>query len=310
MNRDAAAWSERRGETAAENRKFAIDADVRPGFDQVDGVRASADDGLPKLVDEDEAEHRIRASQEHRRRLFRQIRSGALIIVLAAAAVPFWHVAYYVAGLDEAVMGSLAGYELNIAKALVSANGAPKAILIGLFVVGPLLMVIVLIGYSYWYLHERDRDWRVAEAQADAREPKESAFGYMRIFRLYARTKRRAIFMVLYGLLALWWAGLGVWTYFSTGVGASSFLAYALLAQAVVLAPLAIWILVLAFDVSRRFVPGRIMVTKTLIMSTLATTSQTDYAVAQAAANEIEKDLRHEKPWWFYSYRKASNRYV
>lgn len=267
---------------------------------------------LLELVDEDEAAHRLSAVREHRRRAFHQLRNGVLILTLTIFAPSFWRIIYSVSGLNDNTVWPLTDIEAMVAGVFIGANGVVKAILYVVSVAAPLLFTGWLVGYSLWYLRERDRDWRVAEALADAREPRDSAKGFMTIFRLYARTKRRATFTFLYGLLALWWSVMGLIMFAdgSQGRMGDEFAAYGLLFVAILLLPLSACIVYLAYDISRRFVPGQVLVTKTLIMSMLATTSQTDYTAARAAAHELEKDLMHEKPWWFYSYKKKPKRYT
>lgn len=276
------------------------------------GKPVTGDDvtGITGFEDKHEGAHRQRAVRKHVER-FRGQAMLALAVVFAALLAPaVWRGVFLSFGAAYETVWPLAFFERPIALLF---NGAPWFSGVAVLVVAgavPLLLLAFQVSYLILYRRERDRDWRVAAAQADAREPVESARGYMNIFRLYARTKRRAIFTLLYAVLAFWWGAAGILAFVSGGLaGQTSLAGYGFF----VLASLTIFgggvIGYLGYDISRRFVPGKILISKTLILSFLATTSQTDYSVAREAARNIEEDLIHEKPWWFYSYKKAPKRY-
>lgn len=262
---------------------------------------------LLDLDDEDELVHRKRAVGMHRNRFFGQLRSAAIIILLAAAAPGFWRIVFTSLGGEGIAVRNLTGFEKQIADGLMSANSIIQVSVIYLFALLPIFAVIGLILWMVWYRRERKYEWQVSEALADAREPADSAKGFMLIFRLYARTKRRAIFTMLYATVGLWWMISCFWALFEGGATSLSMrgVAFGLPFIAVVIGTLSLVCYYLAYDISRMFVPGKVLVRKTLIMSMLATTSQTDYTQARAAAHELEKNLMDDRPWWFYSYRKA-----
>lgn len=162
------------------------------------------------------------------------------------------------------------------------------------------------LGFWYfrmrWYRFRMYLEWREQSARADAREPETCSQGYMEMFRLYARTKRRATFTFLVGTAAVYSAGFGIFLASRadiTGLGLGLILAGAILE---IIA--GFMIVHIAFDISRKFVPGKVLVTKTLIMSFLATTSQTDYTDARQQSMDLQRSMRERKPWWFYAYRE------
>ncbi len=260
---------------------------------------------LLDLGDEDEAAHRLRAVAKHRMRYLGQLRTAIVIVLLAAAAPGFWRIVFTSLGGDDVAVRSLSGMEKWTADILVSVGSVIQVSVIYVFVLLPVFALCGLIGWSVWYRRERNHEWDVAKALADAREPEDSAQGFMKIFRLYARTKRRSIFVMLYAAVGLWWM---VSCFLALAEGGAATLdmrgaAFGLPFIAVLIGGLSLVCFYLAFDISRIFVPGKVLVRKTLIMSMLATTSQTDYTAARAAAHELEKALIDDRPWWFYSYR-------
>lgn len=235
--------------------------------------------------DADNAAHRLRAVREHRARALRQILDSSLIVMLASLAPLFWFLVPK-SVLDGNGTG-IAGSHGDILIAVVPALAALATVIFGLWLL--------------WYRRENDKDWSENSAKADAREPRQSADGYMQLFRRYAKTKRRATFTMSYGVLSAWWALLGIL--------AAILLPFAVPTQAMVLAAssvqmlAAFFVIYIGFDIGRRYLPGNVLVTKTLILSFLATTSQTAYQEAWDQSRKVENEIIDEKPWWFYSYR-------
>lgn len=235
--------------------------------------------------DADNAAHRLRAVREHRARALRQILDSSLIVMLASLAPLFWFL------VPKSIMEGnglgIAGTHADILIAVVPAFAALATVVFGLWLL--------------WYRRENDKDWSENSAKADAREPRQSADGYMQLFRRYAKTKRRATFTMSYGVLSAWWALLGIL--------AAAFLPFAVFTQTGVFAAsvaqmlAAFFVIYMGFDIGRRYLPGNVLVTKTLILSFLATTSQTAYQNAWDQSRKIETEIIDEKPWWFYSYR-------
>jgi hypothetical protein len=231
-----------------------------------------------------EAEHRAAAVRKHYTRAANQLMQGALIIAWIAIT-PFLR------GSITTGINTLNPDELAL-KSLVAVLSAAA--------------VPIVLGFWYfrmrWYRFRMYLEWREQGARADAREPETCSQGYMEMFRLYARTKRRATFTFLIGSAAIYSAGFGIVLVASsdiTGLGLGIILSGAFLEIVA-----GILIIHVAFDISRKFVPGKILVTKTLIMSFLATTSQTDYTDARQQSVALQKSMRERKPWWFYSYRE------
>jgi hypothetical protein len=262
------------------------------------------------FTDEHEARHRAEAVREHHKRTRGHILNMLIMIAMVAAAPVFWRGVFISAGLSFAEVWPIAaieGWVLSLLNMLAAAPWVtPFIILIAVTLAPPLWS----LGHLILYRRERDRDWRVAEAQAGERDPTAGARGYMQVFRLYARTKRRGIFTLLFGVAGIWWSTVGIVCFLVGTVNASAGNAAIIHVVAAVLA-LFVWlgVIYLGYDIGRRFVPGKVLVTKTLILSVLATTSQTNYTDAREAARELEADIVEEKPWWFYSYKKRPKRY-
>lgn len=247
--------------------------------------------------DEEESRHRGEAVGVHIARAAKQLRDMGLAIFIVIAAPAVWRAAYSAAGATfdtpwtPPFLNIDVGLMSNVTVAAVWVFGVATTAIAGLTVV-----------YLYWYRFERDRDWREAAAKADAREPEVSADGYMQIFRLYAKTKRRAIFTMLFGMVGIYWGAIGVFA----AVEGKAFNVTTIMLAGAATAQIAAALLIVyrGFDIGRRFVPGKVLIRKTLILSFLATTSQTDYSAAQEKACELERAAVERKPWWFYSYRK------
>lgn len=285
-----------------------IEAEAQDALNlNADGVQPSEHaEEFPNLEDEDEAAHRLRAIARHRSRFFGQARTALLVVIFASIAPGFWRIVFTILGGQNAAPRTLSGVEQWIVDGLVSANAMIQVSVVYLFALAPIIFLGSYIGLTVWYRRERNHEWDVAKALADAREPEDSAKGFMQVFRLYARTKRRAIFAMLFGITGLWWMLSCFWALAEGGSATLSMqgVAFGLPLIAVIIGVLSIYCVYLAYDISRIFVPGKVLVRKTLIMSMLATTSQTDYTAARIAAHELEKDLIDDRPWWFYSYKK------
>lgn len=282
-----------------------------------DAVLAAGEADVPagatlnlEFKDDHEARHRREAVRNHLSRAQQHLLNMALITLIIAGAPIYWRIVYSELGLSFGDAWPLSAIEAGGQKLLgvidSSTGVVAHSLMLALTLVPPLWSIVFL----WLYRRERDRDWRVAEAQAGERDPTAGARGYMKVFRLYARTKRRGIFTLFYGAAGLWWGAVGVLCLTMAGGKLESAMAFVYLGAAV--AAVLGWLVVvyLGYDIGRRFVPGNILVTKTLILSVLATTSQTNYTDAREAARELEAEIVEEKPWWFYSYKKKPKRYV
>lgn len=234
-------------------------------------------------ADPDETAHRRKAFRKHLFRAATQLVQGAIILGYVAASP--WL---------RALLAS--GVKTGFADAQ-----SPTYIWL---IVGGLIPVFLGLWYirMRWYLFLMDLEWREQAARADAREPETCSQGYMQMFRIYARTKRRATFTFLIGLAALYSAAASFLAIADFDLAGAA--KYGLQVAAGLEMIAAAFIIYVAFDISRRFVPGKNLVTKTLIMSFLATTSQTDYTDAREQSKELQRSMREKKPWWFYTYAR------
>ncbi|PWE16899.1 hypothetical protein DDZ18_09290 [Marinicauda salina] len=243
-----------------------------------------------EIKDPEEERHRRQAVAQHYRRASGQIFSTIILVALAASAWPAWRLLYSVTADEPQVLGPLFGFELPMSPLIATLSAG--AAIVGLF---------AYLIWLWWYRRERLHDWAKNAAHADARQPEKSAAGYMELFRLYARTKRRAFFTMAYGVAFGWLGIAGVLQFLYQDRNTHS---WTLLGASLAIACIALLILFIGFDLSRRYLPGKILVTRTLILSTLATTSQTDYHKALEVAMEYERRKIEEKPWWFYSFAR------
>lgn len=231
--------------------------------------------------------HRQQAVRMHRRRARRQIVNAAFIMVAASLAPIYWS------------MNSSGRIDLprvgNLMEQLAQNLPAENALVVP--GVAALVTILGAAWLRFWYRRERDRDWSENAANANAAAPQQSARGYMALFRLYARTKRRATFVMLYGVLSAYWAVLGV----AASIGLTSALDVFAATSLHFVASLVV--IYLGFDISRRYLPGNVLVTKTLILGFRAATSETQYQDAVSEASKAEEDIIDTKPWWFYAYR-------
>ena len=268
-----------------------------------DGVQPSAPAGptaaggqvAPAIFEHDDAtdvdnrRHRLKAVRVHRSRALKQIIHASIIVVGSALTPLYW----LLASTSDVKLDAIS----DILGPLVTEM--PQAFILMLPGAALVFCALGALWLWTWYRRERDRDWAENTAKADASEPEQSADGYMQLFRLYARTKRRATFVMIYGVLSVWWSSVGL----LANVAAGNFH----IALALVIAQLAvsIFVIYMGFDIGRRYLPGNVLVTKTLILGLRAATSQTDYQVALGEARKIEERIIDRKPWWFYAYRTA-----
>jgi len=231
--------------------------------------------------------HRQQAVRMHRRRARRQIVSASFVMLAASLAPIYWS------------MNSNGMIDLRQVGEVLH-QLAQKMPAVNALVVPGIAALLTILGAAWlrlWYRRERDRDWWENAAKANAAEPQQSAQGYMELFRLYARTKRRATFVMLYGVLSTYWAVLGIAASIDLGNGIAVLCAtgFHLVASLIVI--------YLGFDIGRRYLPGNVLVTKTLILGFRAATSETQYQDAVNEAGKAEVDIIDRKPWWFYAYK-------
>ena len=273
------------------------------------GVGGASDPGRPHFdaEDEDELKHRRLAVAKHRQRFFRQAVGATVAAALILFAPIYWRGFLMACGYDFAGPDwPLSSVERNFAS-LLSMFGEHMPYLI--FVVLLAAPALYVWAFNIWlrtrYRFLRDKDYELRAAEAESNEPKTSAFGYMGVFRLYAKTKRRAVFMLLNGVVWLVWGAVGAAAMmFKSGEAASAGQALFIWLGLLVVALGGAYKVILAYDISRRYVPGKVLVMKTMIMAYRAATSQTNYADARVEAEKFQKEVIREKPWWFYSYDK------
>lgn len=261
--------------------------------------------------DPNEAENRRFATREHFGRWLRQIRDAVLALLLALIARDYWGVVAAASGLASPP-GEGSSFFSNL---IWSAVGAPDAAMSGPLLRWTLcgLPVLVLLAFLGWiqlyYLQQRDWEWKLARQKAGSSTPRDCAIGYMQVFRLYARTKRRAVYLTLFGVVAAWWSIAGLIEISGSAVGVGAFGAAGVsIASAVLTGLLALRLTYHGYDISRRYVPGKTLVRRTLILGTMASTSQTPYADAEAQAKTIEAEELNREPDLFYSYPKRPKR--
>ncbi len=242
-----------------------------------------------ELSQDEERRLRRRAVSSHRRRALRQILNSIVVVIVAASALPFWNsVAAIRAGgassNDEATINlpGLGGWPVNMLLVIITA-----------FVVAQCMRLA-------WYRREKLKDWDTIKAMAAANDPETSADGYMQIFRLYAKTKRRATYAILTGVVWFWWALAGLYVlsgeFFATAT--IPLTGVLVLAQAIA----SFVIIILGYAVGRSFLPGSILVYNTLIINFRAATSQTHYDRARQEAIRVQNEITQSRPWWFFRY--------
>lgn len=267
----------------------AVQPSAPAGATAAGGLVAPATFEHDDATDADNRRHRLKAMRVHRSRALKQIVHASFIVVGSALTPLYW------------LLASTPDANLGVASDLLGPLALNMPIVFMLVLPGAALAFCALgaLWLSAWYRRERDRDWTENTAKADASEPEQSADGYMQLFRLYARTKRRATFVMTYGVLSVWWSLVGFLTNMAAG---NLHLVLGMLAAQLAVS---IFIIYMGFDIGRRYLPGNVLVTKTLILGLRAATSQTDYQVALGEARKIEERIIDRKPWWFYSYRVA-----
>lgn len=239
-----------------------------------------------ELPETEEAVLRRQAIMHHRGRALRQVFASIGIVIVAASALPLWT---FVGGMRNGDFGD-AIVNLPII-------GGRSVEAVQWFVTGFILFQFVRL---VWYRRERLNDWETYKAEASANDPTTSADGYMRIFRLYAKTKRRAMYAILTGVVSLWWViaafyALGAARIEDAGLPITTVL---LVTQAVA----SLGMLAFGYAVGRSFLPGRTLVHNTLIINFRAATSQTHYDRAREEAIRVENTIKRRQPWWFFRY--------
>lgn len=242
-----------------------------------------------ELSQDEERRLRRRAVLSHRRRALRQIVNSIAVVAVAASALPFWK---YVASIR-------AGGASGIEEPTINLPGL-GGWTIDMLLVGIAGFVIFQCVRLAWYRREKLKDWDTIKEKAGANDPETSADGYMQIFRLYARTKRRATYAILTGVVWLWWALTGLYVlrgeFFTTAT--FPFTGTLVLVQAIA----SFVILTLGYAVGRSFLPGSILVYNTLIINFRAATSQTHYDRARQEAIRVQNEITQDRPWWFFRY--------
>jgi hypothetical protein len=267
----------------------AVQPSAPAGATAAGGLAAPATFEHDDATDADNRRHRLKAVRVHRSRALKQITHATIVVIGSALTPLYW------------LLASTPDANLGIVSDMLGPLVTNMPIIFELVLPGAAL-AFCLVGALWlwaWYRRERDRDWAENTAKADASEPEQSADGYMQLFRLYARTKRRATFVMIYGVLSVWWSLVGLLTNIAAG---NLHIVLVLVAAQLVAS---IFVIYMGFDIGRRYLPGNVLVTKTLILGLRAATSQTDYQVALGEARKIEERIIDRKPWWFYAYRTA-----
>lgn len=224
---------------------------------------------------------RQRAAREHRKRAIRQVRSAASIIFLVAAAPPLRNLLYQIAS------GEVPAWLSDML------SGAKLPTEIGYLNHSFLLIWLVYLIYLQWYMRERGKEWKEHVQQANSSDPEECARGYMAVFRMYARTKRRATFTLAWGVSAVYVGGRGIMHAISNDMS------WMILSAAVETA-LGVAVILVGVSISQRFLPGKVLIGHTLKLSIRAAASNTGLVEAQEQAENIERELKQNRPWWYY----------
>lgn len=254
--------------------QLAADSDQGPSSEPRPNQAANAgliEDGL-----------RYTAVKEHRKRALRQIRSAALIVLLIALAPPLRTF------LCDIAAGTA---EFKWLSARLPDEQIPPIIgnLNYLF----FLVWVAYFGFLQWYMRERGKDWRENVQQANSSDPEECARGYMAVFRMYARTKRRATFTLLWGVSALYVGGWGIFLAIDNGAS------WMILSSSIEIAA-GVAVISMGIYISQRFLPGKVLIGHTLKLSIRAAASNTALIEAQKEAEHIEIELKQDRPWWYY----------
>jgi hypothetical protein len=164
-------------------------------------------------------------------------------------------------------------------------------------------MFFVWLGWYWW---RKQLLWQVAELESGNRSPQLPPRGYLSTFLIYTQTKNAALFSRFFGVVMIYSAAWGLWYGLKlNGFGRDLLADLIIVGLPILEITLAIAILAVGFGIGRDFVPGRVLAKNTIVMGFLATTSQTDYTVAQNDAQPLLEQLRDERPWSFYSFGRA-----
>ncbi|MEO0398726.1 MAG: hypothetical protein AAF224_04810 [Pseudomonadota bacterium] len=300
FNRDDAT-SSRTGQRPSDD-GFGFDSnDDRPGDDT---MRPHFDGADPN-----EARHRREAVRHHQKRIFAQGTSAVFSALIILFAPVYWRSLLRACGFDLSAAWPATSWENALAAALGGTDGMAGGLLLPLLF-GPAVFVFLSAFYlNVRYRFLRDQEWNLRSAEAESNEPRTAASGYMHVFRLYARTKRRAVFALVSSIAWLSWGIVGVFALmFASPEAGRTLWTVAFGSAALATAGSALFMAYAAYDVSRRYVPGKVLVGKTMIFATRAATSQTDYETARSQAAVLQEAVIEERPWWFYSYARAPKR--
>lgn len=263
-----------KGTTVTEQMTASEDAGSEPTATRAMDPAANA-----ALMDE---ELLLAASREHRKRARKQVQSAILIVTLIAVAPTMREL------LSDILNGN--PYSPLFSK-LIPAGKVPPVT--GYLNYSFFLIWLVYLGYLQWYLRERGKDWRENVQQANSSDPEECARGYMAVFRMYARTKRRATFTMIWGVSALYVGGWGIVLGIQSGENLM------LLSSSLEIA-LGSAVILFGVFIGQRFLPGKVLIGHTLKLSIRAAASNTALMDAQGEAESIETELKQDKPWWYY----------
>jgi len=263
-------------------------ADAGPATISDKEITAPEDVALSR---EEELELRRVAVNRHRNRALRQILNAFAVIFISAAALPFWNIALAAPGVTSI---DFLGISIQSGAWGVWA----VVILVAIIVAIISLQVVQLL----WYRREKLKDWDTFKAEAAANDPQTSAAGYMHIFRLYARTKRRATYSMLFGVVWLWWACAGAFVMIMNFSGSAASVILSLLISTQII--IAVCVIAAGYIIGRSFLPGQVLVYNTLIINFRAATSQTHYDRAREEAIRVQNGIMRDRPWWFFRFHK------
>ena len=256
--------------------------------------------------DKDEKRHRAQAVAKHRRRFLTQLLAVVTYTSLLMFAPIYWQSMINAGGYKFGPDWPMSIIEIWISSMLRQESASIPSLdfLIILFI--PPFIVITMTAFLHLrYRFLRDQEWELRAAEAESNEPRTAAKGYMGVFRLYARTKRRAVFTLFGAIVWIVWAAVGyLMLSVADGEPVNFYVPWAIRSAQLVTVTSAVLMGFVAFDISRRYVPGKILVLKIMIMAYRAATSQTNYNEARLEAEKLQEEEIERKPWWFYSYRK------